>query len=134
MRREREHLEQRALFRWAAMHEARLPELGLLFAVPNGRKRTAAEAGKLKAEGVKSGVPDVWLPVPRQGYHGLVIEMKAPGKLANTSEAQDRWIERLQDQGWCVGVCDRWQHAWNLLARYLGHPDLVIAEHLIPPL
>lgn len=68
--------EQIALFRWAAMMEWKYPQLRRLYHIPNGGKRTKAEAGIFKAMGVKSGVPDVHLPVARGGYHGLYIEMK----------------------------------------------------------
>ena len=71
-----EHEEQVALMRLVEMHKGRWPELGMLFAVPNGGDRNMLVAKKLKAEGVKKGVPDLCLPLPRGGYHGLYIEMK----------------------------------------------------------
>lgn len=121
---EGEHVEQKQLFRWTRLHEDRLPELKLLFAVPNGGQRHLFVAKKLQAEGVKPGVLDVWFPVPRAGFHGLVIEMKAPGKLKETSDAQKWWLARLTEQGYCAVVHDTWQAAWNTLVRYLGRPDL----------
>ena len=71
-----EHDEQSAIFEWAALMQGAYPELGLLFAIPNGGKRDKATAGKLKAEGVKAGVPDMCLPVSNGKYHGLFIELK----------------------------------------------------------
>lgn len=47
------------------------PELALLHHIPNGGTRDAVEAKHLKQQGVKSGVPDLCLPVPRGQYHGL---------------------------------------------------------------
>lgn len=123
---EPEHIEQRCLFDWAQKHEARLHELRCLFAVPNGRGRSKMEAAKLKAEGVKRGVPDVWLPVPRDGYHGLVCEMKAPGELNDVSEDQQKWHGELRNQGYLVLVADHWRSAWNVIVRYLGRPDLCL--------
>lgn len=123
---EPEHVEQRALFDWAAKHEHRLPALRLLFAVPNGRGRSKMEAGKLKAEGVKRGVPDVWLPVPSQGYHGLVIEMKAPGELARCRDDQQQWLDQLQAQGYRTLLSDNWREAWNIIVGYLGRSELRI--------
>ena len=58
-----EHLHQKALFEWADRMEGAWPELRLMYAIPNGGLRTKAQAGKLKAEGVKPGVPDIHLPV-----------------------------------------------------------------------
>lgn len=48
-----EHSDQCAIFEWVALNEGRLPELGLLFHVPNGGKRDKVTAARLKAEGVK---------------------------------------------------------------------------------
>lgn len=69
------------------------------WAVPNGGKRSKAEAGRLKAEGVKSGVPD--LTVVHDGmYYGL--EVKKP--LTTTpkgylSKAQKERIKQIEDVG-----------------------------------
>ena len=68
--------EQMTLFSWAAMQSGKYPELNLLYHVPNGGSRHKAEAGRLRAEGVKAGVPDLCLPVARGQYHGLYIELK----------------------------------------------------------
>ena len=66
-----ESVEQQSLFRWAAYQSGKYPELKLLYHVPNGGSRNKAEAGRFKAEGVKAGVPDLCLPVPRGEFHGL---------------------------------------------------------------
>lgn len=68
--------EQEALFRWAAFVRGRFPEIDLLYHIPNGGSRNRLEAANLKRQGVKSGVPDLCLPVARGKYHGLYIEMK----------------------------------------------------------
>ena len=69
-----EEQEQRLLLAWAA--RTGRPELRLLHAIPNGGKRLKSEAARLQAMGVKPGVPDLCLPVPRGKYHGLYIELK----------------------------------------------------------
>lgn len=43
-----EHYEQVALFDWARQAEGRFPELGLLFAVPNGGARNVVTGTRLK--------------------------------------------------------------------------------------
>src|SRR5262245_46077094 len=80
-----EHVEQVALFKWAARNQGREPLLCLLFAIPNGGKRDKVTAARLKAEGVKAGVPDICLPVARMGYYGFWIEMKV-GKNKTTDD------------------------------------------------
>ena len=69
-----ETTEQIALFNWAKRTESILPELALMYHVPNEGKRS--NGGILKAAGLKSGVPDICLPVANNGFHGLYIELK----------------------------------------------------------
>ena len=71
---------QEAIIEWCAWNMQQYPELELLYHVPNGGKRDKATAAVLKRQGVKAGVPDLVLPVARCGYHGLYIELKAPGQ------------------------------------------------------
>jgi len=115
--------EQVALFEWATFNTARLPELALLFHVPNGGKRDVVTASRLKAEGVKPGVPDVWLPVPRLGYHGLVIEMKCRG--GRISDGQSNWITALRREGYYVEVCYDWLSAVNEIETYLSWDGMI---------
>lgn len=120
-----EHGHQAALFCWCAANIAKHPELALLHAIPNGGLRSKAQAGKLKAEGVKPGVPDCFLPVARGGYHGIYIEMKKPamqpkrGGAGGVSEDQKKFITSLRSNGYAVEVCYSWEHAKNLLCLYL---------------
>lgn len=88
-----------------------------MFAIPNGGHRHIAVATKLKREGVKSGVPDVCLPVPRRSYHGLFIEMKFNKN--KPSAKQKDWIEALSEQGYFVRVCYSWQEASECIVDYL---------------
>ena len=113
-----EHDEQVALFKWAAHMALHHPELDLLFAVPNGGKRDKIIALQMQREGVKPGVPDVCLPVPRQGWHGLFIELKY-GRNTPT-EYQLSWLERLIEQGYLAVVCYGWEEAVDVIKDYLG--------------
>lgn len=114
---EREHAEQAAVVEWVQWNLPRHRELELLFAIPNGGHRHPAVAGKLRAEGVKSGVPDLCLPVARCGAHGLYIEMKAPG--GRERPEQKWWRERLRQQGYHSEVCVGADAAITTLKSYL---------------
>lgn len=116
-----EHDEQVALFQWAALQVGRIPELGLLFAIPNGGKRDLVTAVMLQREGVKAGVPDTCLPVARQGWHGLFIELKW-GRNKPT-EHQLEWLERLTAEGYLAVVCYGWQEAVDVIKDYLDVGD-----------
>lgn len=110
--------EQILLFKWARAQSGKYPELELLHHIPNGGKRDAREAARFKQMGVKAGVPDIFLPVPRGGYHGLYIEMKAPrGKL---SDNQRQWLERLSELGYAACVCFGFEQARDDILKYLG--------------
>lgn len=111
-----EHQEQAAFFAW--LERQKIEGTDLAFATPNGGKRNLFEAVKLKAEGVKAGVPDVQWPVARGGYIGLAIEFKY--KDGNPSKEQRERIDRLQREGWCVAVCWSWGAAARLVKGYAG--------------
>lgn len=115
-----EHDEQVKVFQWAEQNLDKWDGvLAYLFAIPNGGARHPAVAGKLKAEGVKAGVPDIFLPIPAQRYyHGLFIEMKV-GKNKRT-EKQERWGKFLLRMGYCVKVCYSATEAIYTIREYLG--------------
>lgn len=112
-----EHSEQVALFDWAKANESRHLQLGLLFAIPNGGKRHIVTGKKLKAEGVKSGVPDIFLGVPKNGKHGLFIELKV-GK-NKPSKNQLWWIHSLRAEGYAVEVCYGFLEAQTAIIDFL---------------
>lgn len=113
-----EHDEQVALFAWAQWQTPAVPELALLFAIPNGGHRHKATAAKMKAEGVKAGVLDVFLPVARNGRHGLFVEMKHGYN--KPSNEQLWWLEQLEAQGYKTAVCYSFEAAQGEIMRYLG--------------
>ena len=113
-----EAAEQIKLFRWVDLVSKNYyPELRLLYHVPNGGSRNELEAVNLKKQGVRSGVPDLCLPVARGGYHGLYIELKY-GKNKPT-EKQLEWIEALRDEGYAVSICWGFEAARAELEKYL---------------
>ena len=112
-----EHEEQCALFEWA---DCCLPMVSaLLFAIPTGGHRRIAVAGKLKAEGVKAGVPDIFFALPRNGKHGLFIEMKRV-KGGSVRREQKAMIDRLRVAGYQVEICKGFDAARNVLVNYMG--------------
>ena len=126
-----EHREQSLLFQRAALAETRFPELRLLHAVQNwGGVKGPAEGARRKAEGIRAGVPDVHLPVPRDGFASLYIEMKrlkprltkTKGlRLDPTKQTPEQvvWMEGLRAVGNAVEVCHTADEAWSVLERYL---------------
>ena len=113
-----EHQEQVALIQKCGWNKHKYPELRLLYAIPNGGNRNPITATNLKREGVKAGVPDLCLPVPRGGKHGLYLEMKRT-KGGEVSKAQKEWQEELKKQGYECTVAKGADEAWLVIVEYL---------------
>ena len=89
-----EHQEQVLFVNW---FELQFPKVKI-FAIPNGGNRNIVTAKKLKAEGVRKGVPDLFIPEWR-----LWVEMKRK-KAGRLSLEQSEWIIYLKDCGYSVIV------------------------------
>lgn len=109
--------EQIALFEWANLQCTRHPELRLMFHVPNEGKRSVVMGRMMKLMGLKQGVPDVFLPVPKGRYHGLAFEMKS--LKGRPTAAQLNWIENLRAVGWRAEICHGCAEAIEVILEYL---------------
>ena len=142
-----EHVEQVELLKWVAQvawcgfyvidtnqpkpqrDTAAEPSLQLMFAIPNGGTRgddartRQIRGAMLKAEGVRSGVPDIFLPVPRKGYHGLFIELKRVKKGVKSANQKD-WLAELNNQGYLAVTCYGAEETKNVIRSYYGVPTL----------
>jgi hypothetical protein len=113
---------------WANVAKEWLPQIDLMFAIPNGGERNKAVASRLKAEGVKPGVPDIFLPVARHGAAGLFIELKRIKSVDKTkgvvSTDQTEWQKKLRGSGYWCAICYGWLEVKQLLLWYLleGRP------------
>jgi hypothetical protein len=104
---------QQALIDLCAAREAEYPCLEWIYATPNGQYRP----GQRMEPGLKSGVPDVFLPAPAGGYHGLYLELKsATGRVRN---AQRRWLRGLRAQGYAARVARSLAEADDTITAYL---------------
>lgn len=106
-----EESEQMAVIEWRNWVSNRDPRVNSLYHIPNGELRNKAIAAKLKRMGVRAGMPDLHLPVPKFSavdptqilLVSLYIEMKTPkGRL---SEAQAEVHKDLVAWGNHVEVC-----------------------------
>lgn len=122
-----EHDEQVALFNFLSTKETQYPELKWIHSIPNGGHRHISVARKMKAEGAKAGVLDVFVPIPKVGLahkfdftniHGLYIEMKY-GKNTMT-DSQHKFADFVTEQGYLVKVCYTWIEAAKEIFDYLG--------------
>lgn len=112
-----EHGEQVAIIEWSLNNRGFYPELELLIAIPNGGWRDKATAKKLKQEGVKPGVSDLLLPVPKMGYCGLWMELKAGDGLP--SREQINWLVAMIHQGFAAYIAWEYEQAVPAFVSYL---------------
>jgi hypothetical protein len=113
-----EHIEQVNLIKWWSLaHKLFGVSEQLLFAIPNGGNRNIITATMLKAEGVRAGVPDLFLAVPHGDKHGLFIEMKKT-KGGRVSDSQSSMIECLIQNGYAAVVCRGWIDAKTTIENY----------------
>ena len=109
--------EQMAVIKWAELMSNKHTCLKWLYHCPNGGSRNVAEAANLKRMGVKAGVPDLCLPYPSNGFHGLYIEMKTDkGRL---TAAQRDYLEWLNLNGYKAVMCKGAQEAIDVLWNYV---------------
>jgi len=125
-----EHEEQVLFMDWCALQVVKSPSrfgvLKWIFAIPNGGLRNPKTAAKLKKEGVKRGVPDLFLPCPLGDeygnlFSGLFIEMKRRrGAPSSVSDDQTAYHEFLTSQGYKVVVAYGADEAADAVRNYLG--------------
>lgn len=89
-----------------------------VFAIPNGGLRSPKTAARLRREGVRPGVPDLFVALPRGEWHGLFIEMKR-SKGSSTSPEQLDIHADYRAVGYRVEVCKSADAAWAVLKEYL---------------
>lgn len=117
-----EHQIQCAIVEWAN-HKIIPPytdgKIGhLLIAIPNGGYRNKIEAARLKKEGVKAGVSDLFFAFPAFKFHGLWIEIKT--KKGKLSKEQKNWIELMSFMNYKAVVVYSVDEGIQAIKDYLG--------------
>ena len=110
-----EHGIQKGFIEW---FDYQYPQYApFLFAIPNGGKRGKAEAGRLKAEGVRKSIPDLFLSVAVYPNHGLYIETKTAK--GSTTKEQRFYLEEFFKKGYRTAVCRSLDEFMDEVNRYL---------------
>jgi hypothetical protein len=112
------HLEdnlQEACVTWFRLQYPKFASL--LFAIPNGGKRDAREAERMKRQGVTAGVPDLFLAIPNNFCYGMFIELKC-GKNMLTAK-QKEMIVRLSSMGYLCNTVRTLDHFIAVVGDYL---------------
>jgi hypothetical protein len=112
-----ESLNQQLLINWFLKQYPRL----LLFSIPNGchlGARGYIQAARLKREGLRAGVPDLFLAVPSATYNGMFLEMKS--KKGKCSPEQIFIMDYLRRAGYYCVLCYSFEAAQKVIKDYLG--------------
>ena len=114
----REHPEddlQEACIKW---FDYQYPSLSsMMFHVPNGGNRNAMEGARLKKQGVRPGVSDLILLIPRGQFHSCCIELKS--KTGTSSKSQKAWAKECVKYGNDYNICDNIEDFKFLIDEYL---------------
>lgn len=96
--------EQTAVIEWwrFACRKYKVPECSLLH-IANEGTRSAARGRLQKSLGVRAGVADLFLSVPRGGKNGLWLEMKRKG--GRVRPEQREFLREMQALGYAGAVC-----------------------------
>ena len=111
-----ESQEQCAVIKWV---DSQPLIRGRLMSIPNGANKSPASAAKFKREGLRPGVPDLFLPIAQQGFHGLWIELKR-SKGGTVSIAQRDWTIFLRSRDYAAYICEGADEAILTIKRYMG--------------
>lgn len=108
-----ESQEQRQLIQWCRTD----PRYQYLFHIPNESVGGQGWIVRNRQLGVKAGVPDLFYPVPMNGYHGLFIEMKT--ETGRLRPEQKKWLDALETFGYKCVVAHGWMEAKEALEGYM---------------
>jgi hypothetical protein len=90
----------------------------LLFAVPNGSKRTKSQQAILKKEGAISGVSDLILLVPNREFNCLCLEAKIKPNIQ--SESQKDFEKAVTNFGNCYKIFYTFEEFRSIIIKYLS--------------
>ena len=88
------------------------------FHIPNGGKRGKREAGIFKAMGVKAGVSDYFLMMPRSDFHGLWLEVKT--QTGSCSADQREFLKTARSENYAAMVGFGLDESWAILDAWIG--------------
>lgn len=116
-----ETIVQQELISAMKLMEKKHPEFALIYSIPNEAKRSPMLADKMKRNGLKSGVPDLCLPIrSKDGKYGsLYLEMKRSSG-GVVSQTQKDYHKLLQKYGNRIEVCKDANNALQIIAEHLG--------------
>lgn len=107
---------QIAFIRWL---ESQHPDIFMFtFASAGGIRSTARAGAEMSHMGYKRGTPDIFIMLPRQGFHALIIEIKT--KRGRATKEQKEVLQQLSQQGYKSVVCKGWDDLIGTVRKYFA--------------
>lgn len=106
---------QIALMEWISLHPYISP---YIIHIPNEGKRSISFGRKLKKMGMRSGVYDLFIAMPKHGYHGMWLELKS--KKGKLSAKQIMFGKDMEKQNYLPCVAWSLEDAMNIIKLYCG--------------
>jgi hypothetical protein len=104
-----------AVMEWVNLHPSISP---YVIHIPNEGKRSFSFGKKLKKMGMRAGVYDLFIAIPKNGYHGMWLELKSrKGKL---SKEQLQFCEDMGKQDYFPYVVYTIDDAIEIIKEYCG--------------
>jgi len=108
---------QKQCISWFSTQYRKIWEQGLLIHIANERHCSIRRGRELKEMGVRKGIPDLQLFVAKKGYHGLLIEMKQPGRYPRPEQRD--LMDHLSGEGYLCAVCKSLDEFRTIINNYL---------------
>jgi len=102
---------------WAKIHPVIKQYFKCILHFPNEGKRTSRFGAKLKSMGMRKGVVDLFIAVPKRGYGGAWIELKSAKGIVKPEQKQ--FLEDMAAQNFYTSVCWSIEEAITCLSWYL---------------
>lgn len=112
-----EDLIHKTLMEWVHTHPQLKTIAKFIMHFPNEGKRTNSFGKLMKSFGMRAGVSDLFIALPRGGYHGAWIELKS--KKGRLSQAQVEFLEDMKSQDYFVSVCYSLDEAIMIVTNYV---------------
>ena len=117
-----EAAEHRALVKWMSYHQI---VRDYYCKMNNEGKRTAVQGFNLKLMGLRSGVSDLFVYYPSNGFHGLFLEIKrnkkyTPSEMSTpTWLAQEKFMKQVKSVGYAAEFCYGFDEGKRIVEQYL---------------
>jgi len=108
---------QASILEWASIDPIIKKYRRFIIHFPNEGKRTRWYGAHLNRLGMRRGVSDIFIAVPRHGFGGAWIELKSKnGKL---TDDQIKFIDDMKSQNYYTEVCRSFEEAQAKILAYL---------------